>query len=186
MAFILPLCFPQTDLDASGNIPNFGTLSPKSITNYKGAILFLGSDKRIYQLSGNQINDIGSTIQGHLDITPLNKLESAVGAIFDDKYILSLNGTLYIYDIQHKYWTTHDLDADGLFWSRGGVSNESIFYGVLGGSIFEMYSGDSDNGTDIDWKIVSQQWTFPAIMRFAGVYVRGSPAIRCNKCEGDC
>ena len=65
---------PLTDLDASGGIPDFGTLSPRSIVNFRSSTIFLGSDRRLWQLIGTNIQNIGQPIQKFLDDIPESRM----------------------------------------------------------------------------------------------------------------
>ena len=164
---------PFTDLDASGQIPNFGTLSPNTIVNYKNTIIFLGSDRRIHQIVGNQINDIGMNIQAHLDAIPTTSLENCSACVYNDKFLLTTRERIFVFDAQYKYWTSWDIPVSSMFWSRGGDSNESILYGLDSvGTVIELDTGQIE-GINSMWK--SQLFTLDSIKTFSGIYVHTSP-----------
>ena len=169
---------PQTDLDASQNI-SFGTLSPKSIVEYKSSLLFMGSDKRVYQLAGMQLTDIGKNIQGHLNTIQTDDLLSVKGAMYSDRYHLITPNRVYVFDIQYKYWTSYNWDITSIYWGKGGHANESIPYALKDdGTLVELYSGLDDDGDDIDWSITTQTFDFPKITTVSGIYIMCAPPFK--------
>lgn len=123
---------PQTDLDASGGIEGFGTLSPKSVIAFRSVTMFLGSDKTLYQISGeSDPTDMGLAIQPWLDEIDDDELEDVDAFGFDDKYHLILESGVFVLDIKRKYWTRFDWPIVDAFWSTGGSENESILYGLI-------------------------------------------------------
>lgn len=124
---------PQTDLDASGGIEGFGTLSPQSVIAFRSVTMFLGSDKTLYQISGeNNPTDMGLEIQPWLDLIDDNSLDRVAAFGFDDKYHLILPPYgVFVLDIKRKYWTRFDWNITDAYWSSGGSQNESILYGLI-------------------------------------------------------
>ena len=122
----------QTDLDASGGIEGFGTLSPRSVVEFRNVTIFLGSDRTLYQLVGASLpQDFGLAIQPFLDEIHDNDLERVTAFGYNDKYHLILRTGIFVLDIKRKYWTRYDYPIVDAFWSSGGLANESILYGLL-------------------------------------------------------
>lgn len=126
-----PEISPQTDLDASGGIEGFGTLSPRSVVEFRNVTIFLGSDRTLYQLVGVSLpKDFGLAIQPYLDDISDNDLEKVTAFGYNDKYHLILRSGVFVLDIKRKYWTRYDIPIVDAYWSSGGISNESILYGL--------------------------------------------------------
>lgn len=122
---------PQTDLDASGGIEGFGTLSPNSVVSFREVTIFLGSDRSLYQLSGLSIPvDFGLNIQPYLDEITNNELEKVSAFGYNDKYHLILRSGIFVLDIKRKYWTRYNWNISNAFWATGGDTNESILYAL--------------------------------------------------------
>ena len=146
---------PETDLDASGGLNDFGTLSPRSVVPFRNMIIFLGSDKTLYQLTGNRrlrVQDFGLSIQPFLDKIPTEELADIVSFGYNDKYHLILDDKVFVLDIKRRYWTSYDWDLRDAFWSKGGVDNESILYGLdSNNNLLRLYEGVVDDKEPIHW-----------------------------------
>lgn len=176
---IFSTALPRTDLDASGGIPDFGTLSPKSIVTFRGSTIFLGSDRRIWQLVGEQQPvDIGAPVQEFIDNIPITRLDEVFAVGWDDKYIISGGNRQLIYDVQKKYWSSADLPIDSMYWSRGGIENESILYSYSNNQLYRLFEGNRDNGRDIGWRWESNLIRFDDIASVTGLYIHCSPPYR--------
>lgn len=147
---------PETDLDASGGLNDFGTLSPRSVVPFRNMIIFLGSDKTLYQLTGSRrlrVQDFGLSIQPYLDDIPTDQLADIVSFGYNDKYHLILDDKVFVLDIKRRYWTSYDWDLRDAFWSKGGVDNESILYGLdQNNNLLRLYESDLDNEDPISWR----------------------------------
>lgn len=164
---------PFTDLDASGGIPDFGTLSPKSISNFRNTLTFLGSDRRLYQIVGTQVKNIGRRIQRSLDALTELQLPDVAADVHDDKLYLSLVNDTYVYDFTRDYWTRYDYGASDVFSSRQNDNLLAILNGAA--TLLDDPNGETSN---LRWKWVSQDLTMPDIVTFCGVYVQCSPPYR--------
>lgn len=168
---------PQTGLDASGGFDGIGTLSPRSVVSFRESVLFLGSDKTIYQLTPQALpQDLGLNVQLLLDSIPEGDLGEVFAFGYNDLYHLSIPrwGVLR-YDTKRKYWTRFDWFLKSAFWSRGGSENESILYGVWkDGQLVTLYDGDTDDGNQIEWEYHTHEWATPMIMPLHQVFVKVS------------
>ena len=146
---------PQTDLDASGGFQGIGTLSPNSVIAFRNVVLFLGTDRTLYQLAkGSEPTDLGLNVQPFLDAIPTEQLPDVFAFGYNDMYHLILpdDGGVLRYSIKEKYWTRFDWRILSAFWSTGGIDNESILYGVKSdGALLRLYEGDTDAGDAIPW-----------------------------------
>ena len=146
---------PETDLDASGGLNDFGTLSPRSVVPFRNMIIFLGSDKTLYQLTGNRrlrVQDFGLSIQPYLDQIPTEQLADVVSFGYNDKYHLILDDKVFVLDIKRRYWTSYDWDLRDAFWSKGGVDNESVLYGLdANNNLLRLYESALDDEDPIPW-----------------------------------
>lgn len=147
------ITLPNTDIDASGGITGFGTLSPDSIIEFRNFTIFLGSDKKIYQLSGVDtlnLQEISLPIQPFLDAIPVDELIDVVACQYQDKYHLILADDVFVFDAQRKYWVRHTWNIQDAFWATGGVENESILYGLFeDGLVVRLYESELDNHQNI-------------------------------------
>ena len=155
---------PQTDLDASGGIDGIGSMSPRAIVGFNRSIIFLGSDRILYELGtdlGLQAT-IGKPIQSFLDEASDDDLRGAYSLRYLRNYLLYLDNTLFVYDTQYGYWRTYEYDIDftDMVWSRGGVDDESILYGL--GADGDLYHLGSDNDDEsIAWGLTSNWQELP-------------------------
>ena len=170
---------PQTDLDASGGINGVGTLSPNSVVAFRSIVVFLGSDKTVYQLSGGAsltVSDIGLRIQSALDEISDDDLPNVFAFGFNDRYYLSLPGEgTYWLDVKRKYWGRLDVEVKSAFWSRGGEDNESILYAVRDDNqLIRLFEGEDDAGEPIVWAWESNELGTPSFTNFTELFCRHS------------
>lgn len=166
---------PFTDLDASGGIPDFGTLSPKSVCNYRNTLVFFGSDKRLYQIAGTQVKDIGFKVQGFLD--QVINFETVACEVFDDKVYVSLKdiSKTLVLDMTRAYWTSYDYATLDMFRTE-----DNRLLGMLETTLVQGYfleDPHADN-SELPWKWVSQEITLPDIATLCGIYVQTAPPYK--------
>ena len=164
---------PRTDLDASGGVPDMGTQSPLSVINFRSSVIFLGSDKHIWQLVDNKIVDIGSPIQYYLDRISDSQLSEVNAFHFNDRYHINIGSRTFVYDVAKKYWTSYNWNIQSAWWDRGGAAAESTLYALLGNQqLVKLYEGDDDSGAEISWTWESQSFSFDDIHTFSAIYVK--------------
>lgn len=166
---------PQTDLDASGGIEGVGTLSPRSVVAFRNAVIFFGTDKTLYQLTGGaamSLADMGLQIQSALDAVTDAQLADVHAFGFNDRYYLSLPGQgIYCLDIKRKYWTRLDIEIKSAFWSRGGSQNESILYAVRSDDrLIRLFEGTTDAGEAIEWAWESNEIAAEPFTNFSELF----------------
>ena len=94
---------PSTDLDASGGLRGVGTSSPRGVCDNGSTTYFIGSDRKIYSLSGSKVlttQDIGLHIQEYLKDASDEALRDAVLTYYERNLYLFLGDTTFKYDIQ--------------------------------------------------------------------------------------
>ena len=172
-----PQAPPQTDLDASGGYDGIGTLSPRTVISFRDVVLFLGSDKSVYQLlPGTRPQDLGLNIQTWLDAIPDDELPNCHAFSYNDLYHLFIPDVgVFRYDIKRNYWVRFDWFLHSAFWSRGGSNDESVLYAVDSRNrLIELYKGDTDGGEAINWIYSTNEWAAPEITNLHQVFVKVS------------
>ena len=167
---------PRTDLDASQGINSVGTISGRSAIPFDNFVIFLGSDRTLYQLAELALTDIGKAVQSFINDATDEELVDAFAFEYLDKYHLVLAGDVLVYDTKWKYWTRFDWDLASVFWSRGGVDNESVVYGHsyrdnVHGDVIQLYQGEDDSGTGIEWRIVTAWHKVRTNTKVSAVYL---------------
>ncbi len=91
--------FPITQI--KGDI---GLITPNSVTEYKGTLYFIGSDKKVYALIGTKLKDIGENIEPllkDLNAPSLSKTEKGI-LLTDGNTSLFFNGGWYKYAFSYS------------------------------------------------------------------------------------
>lgn len=143
-------------IDASVKKENIGTVYPKSITTLKDNVLFLGSDKILYVLSGLSVQPFSISIQPIIEAYTDDDLKNTVAFEYRNCYHLCLPNEVLVLDLQKKYWTIIDWRVTDVFWAQDVGDN--IFNDEdneddedkRGDSIFAMLSGIKPDEPDAD------------------------------------
>ena len=171
---------PRTDLDASGGVPEIGTSSPNGVVNFRSVVIFLGSDRRLYQIDANDtVSNIGHPIQHYLDLIPIDNLDTIFAFGYNDKYHLIVDNSrrTLVFDIENKYWTSYDWGIKSALWDR----KDDKLYGITrANGLIELYNGDTDAPNDVTptWEWESQTITLPDISTITGVYINVRPPYK--------
>ena len=172
---------PGTDLDASGGIDGVGTISARTVIAFENFVIFLGSDRTLYQMTGSQTirtQNMGHGIQDYLDDATDTEIRNAFAWEYLDRYYLAVGENVFVLDTRWKYWTLNRF-ADSLVdavWSQGGADNESILYGLTeSGRIVELFT--SMGNEIIEWSILSawQPIEFGSILQYIYLYSDSEP-----------
>ena len=156
---------PYTDIDASRSIPNVGTLSPRSIVEMNGSIIFLASDRTLRLLNGlTPPKNIGQAIQPILDKLHVNSLADVFAFTFLDNYYIKLGTRLYYLDFDKNEWGSYDLDISGAVVDQGGNENASVCYALTSAGLLTLF--DRDAGDDTRWSWESQTYIMGQLTRF--------------------
>src|SRR5690606_12734839 len=113
----------------------------------------------VWQFVGGQVRLVSRNIEPAItNLTPLQR-NSAVGVIYDGRYWLSLlsgnKREVYIYDIQHGWWTKFTgIDATAFAVFDGANDTILLLSGDSEGRLWNQDSGETDNGEIIQatWK----------------------------------
>ena len=172
---------PGTDLDASGGIDGVGTYSPRTVIAFDNFVIFLGSDRVLYQMTGSQTirtQNMGHGIQDYLDDATESEIQNAFAWEYLDRYYLSVGTDIFVLDTRWKYWVINRFDdqLQDVVWSQGGADNESILYGLTtNGSIIELFAQEDSGSTQ--WSMLSA-WhpiEFGSILQYVYVYTDSEP-----------
>ena len=135
-----------------------GCVAPRTIATHAGVTFFLGHEG-VWQFVGGQVRLVSRNIEPAVtNLTPLQR-NSAVGVIYDGRYWLSLlsgnKREVYIYDIQHGWWTKFTgIDATAFAVFDGAHDDNLLLSGDPSGRVWRQDSGETDNGEIIQatWK----------------------------------
>lgn len=126
-----------------------GCISPESIVDMGGVHYFLATDRRVYRYDGAQLREMSDKIHGLL--TQIQFRANAVGFSHDRHYLLSVSldndevpDTTLVYDLEHNVWWADDFGVTDAVKDR-----EGNVYGSVGGQMFQLYTGETDNGQPI-------------------------------------
>lgn len=167
---------PATDLDASGGLRGVGSSSPRGITDNGSTCYFVGSDKKIYALSGSRVlstENISLDIQESLNELTDDQLQDAVLTYYETNLHLLINNSVFVYDVQRKYWTKYTWNLTDMVWSPGGNQTNSILFGLTSGGLYELNKGDIDQ---LEWSWVSNEIIVPDRTKIFGVFCQHTSA----------
>ena len=157
------------DVDASARRENIGTSYPRTVTTVKDAVLFLGSDKILYTMSGLRIKPFSLAIQPHIDKYTERQLRDTVAFEYRNCYHLALPDEVLVLDLQKGYWTMFDWRIKDIFWAQGP---ENTLYAILrDNSLVELYNGDTDDGEGFTCEWESNEIKVPYQTVISGVHI---------------
>ena len=163
---------PHTDLDASGGLRGVGSSSPRGITDNGSTTYFIGSDKKVYALSGSRVlstENISLDIQESLNALTAEQLKNAVLTYYEKNLYLLAADFCLKYDIQRKYWTKYLWDLQDAVWAPGGDQTDSLFFGLTSGGLYHLGSGDIDQ---LEWLWQSNEIIVPDRTRLLGIFCK--------------
>ena len=161
---------PNTDLDASGGLRGAGSISPKGITDNGSTTYFIGSDYKIYALSGSStlnVQQVSIDIQEDLKNLTRDQLRDAVLTYYERNLYLFLAGKVLVYNIQRKYWTSFDWNMSDAVWAPGGDLTDSTFFGLKDDKLYNLLEGTTAN---LDWLWKSNKVVVPNRTRLTAIY----------------
>lgn len=127
-----------------------GCISSKSIVDMGGIHYFLATDKRVYVFDGSRLREMSDKVHGVL--SRIHFRASAVGFSYDRHYFLSVAldaededpDTTLVYDTIHNVWWQDDFGVTDAMKDADGNA-----YGVIDGTTYQLYTGETDNGQPI-------------------------------------
>ena len=143
------------NIDASVKKENIGTSSPNSVATLKDIVLFLGSDKILYTLSGTSVRPFSLSIQPHIEKYTDTELEDVVAFEYRNCYHMCLPDEMLVLDLQKKYWTIHDLQIRDVFWFQdsGHDRGDNILFAIDdGGNLLEMFDTLTSDEFTCEWE----------------------------------
>jgi len=146
-----------------------GLKAPYSSADVKGMILYLSNDGiNIYD--GNEPQPVSQPIQELIDGIDFSStnIERICGCVYKKKYYLNVGTiTMYdgstienaviVYDFRYNtfsiYSLGHQMTAIAKLVKTDG--SEKLYMGDINGNVYEMFNGDSDDGTEIEMRLES-------------------------------
>ena len=160
----------HTDISAADYRKNIGCISPRSVKNDGNSVLFLGSDDQIYVLAGKNATPIGVNVKPFIEDLEISELKDVVTAWHNERFYLTLPDSVLILNTERKYWTRFDWQLKDMFWSRGGKTAESVFYGLTtDDDLVELLVDRGDQVFPTEWE--SNIEVLPTHALFTGIYV---------------
>ncbi|MYB01993.1 hypothetical protein F4X90_20280 [Candidatus Poribacteria bacterium] len=143
--------------DDKGN--PIGCVAPDSIVDMGGTHIFLAGNDHIYHYNSRTARSMSDlvhvmfqTMNETVDSYGLPELSKAIGFAFDDDYYISIpsllvsetdeNNTTLVFETFYRRWWQDDFGIQSLAKGDG----ERLF-GVLSGSLYELYTGSVDEGS---------------------------------------
>ena len=166
-------------IDASIKKENIGTYSPRSVATLKDSVLFLGSDKVLYHISGLNITPFSISIQPHIEKYTDVELEDVIAFEYRNQYVLCLPNEALVLDLQKKYWTIFDWRLKDVFWAQNTGhedSNNKLYAINSDNELVELYYGDTDDGDNIvcEWESNPAKVPYQSVISGIHVYHDGS------------
>ena len=163
----------DVDLDASIRKDNVGTSYPRSITTLKDIVIFLGSDRILYTMSGMGVEPFALSIQPQIDKYgtgdyPDLTEENVLAFEYRNCYHLCMPNEVIVLDLQKRYWTIFDWEIEDISWLQG-VQN--TLYALIDNQLVRLNEGGTDNGTRIDCEIESNTFKLPYQGLISSLYV---------------
>lgn len=160
--------------------PSIGCVASDSIATGRNEVFWL-SDQGPIMYNG-QFHNIGHSrdwsslyrIQTILDRLPKDYLKNAKGTYYDGYYLLAItdsgstvNNMVLCYDVDNDTWTTFP-NMNVTSWSvwNGYKDGYRLFFGNTSGQICEMFAGNYDVSTPINYKIQSKDFGIPSPEEF--------------------
>ena len=163
------------NIDASIKKENIGTYAPRSITTLKDTILFLGSDKILYELSGLRVRPFSISIQPHIEKYSDEELEGVIAFEYRNCYHLCLPNEVLVLDLQKKYWTIFDWKLREVFWAQdsGREESDNTLYAIdADGNLLQLYKGDKDGEDNFtcEWESNPTKIAYESVISGVHVY----------------
>ncbi len=143
---------------------SIGCNASKSLVAYENVHYFL-DNTGVYQFNSSQLLNISEKVQPEIDSIPKNSFANAVGVIYKRQYLLSYtkegenyNNTILILDLRLLAWALwSNLNISSFTLWDGGDDELEIFAGdSSAGFVWQLDSGDDDDGSDIAVRFVSK------------------------------
>ena len=170
-----PLTPLDISIDASLKKEGVGTIYPRSITNLKDIVMFLGSDKILYSLSGTRVEPFSISIQPIIDSYTDKELKDTKAFTYRNCYHLCLPNELLVLDLQKNYWTIFDWVIKDVFWAQDPTfdgDDSDVLYAIDGEDrLVSLYSGDDDGGEVFSCEWESNPMKIPYESVISGVHV---------------
>lgn len=161
----------SVDLDASVQIENVGTSSPNTVTTLRNSVMFVGSDKILYNLSGIHVTPFSLSIQPYLEKLNDTELLDIFAFEYRNCYHLCLLNEVLVLDLQKKYWTVYDWALKEVVWAQRSAGDGNKVYAIdYRNEFLELYTEATDELRVVcEWE--SNPFKLPYQSIVSGLYV---------------
>ena len=169
----------DVDMDASVKIEGTGTSSPRSVCTLKRIVLFVGSDKILYSLSGTNVEPFSLSIQPYLEGDKNRKglsdadLANIFAFQYRNCYHLCLPNETLVLDLQKQYWTVFNWALQDAYWMQRSTAEGNKLYAIdTEDTLLELYppeKGSFVRPEVCEWE--SNTFKLPYRGLITGIYV---------------
>jgi hypothetical protein len=156
-----------------------GCYAQKSFATGRGTAFMLGKNGKVISLADTgqgPLSDplpISRAIQDEIAALTAAEQQNASAVVYDNKYFLRVGDLMWYYDIEESITQNRHVWVD-LKYMTGSVDfnvmaviNEVLYGGASDeGQAYTMFSGNDDNGDDIEMLVDSGEITFPGRPHF--------------------
>lgn len=156
-----------------------GCYAQKSFATGRGTAFMLGKAGKVISLADTgqgPLSDplpISRAIQQDIAAHTDAEQQDACGVVYDNKYFLRVGDTMWYYDIEQSLsqnrhvWVDAQYIVGALNFNCLAVINEALYGGsASAGQAYTMFSGNDDNGSDIEMVIDSGDISLPGRPHF--------------------
>jgi len=174
------------DIDASSRKENVGTSYPRTVSTVKDMVLFIGSDKILYQLSGTQVRPFSISIQPHIEKydddpgLPDLTADNVFAFEYRNCYHLCLPEETLVLDLQKGYWTLFDWQIRYHYWHQD--VNDALYAYIestdemrnTSEKLVQLYKGTDGLPTFCEWESNPMKVPYQSVISGVHVYHDGS------------
>jgi len=134
----------------------------------QAAVYSLGNVPNYFNALRTTEQSLKISAGSYLDSANLSQLGNACAYFFRNYYILCLaqgdsttNNRCYVFDARFGVWIGYwtGINANSFFTYTDGNGNEDLYYcSETSGYVVKMFTGSSDNGAAIPWKVVTKNF----------------------------
>jgi hypothetical protein len=157
--------------------PALGVLNQNAVAVADRIIYFFATNRRIYSLSGNKLNDLdeGNYVQRYFNAVGTNVLDAVTVIkrggevwVYLPKGSSRGIGRILVYDIAQESWTIFDYvndGSDGFAFAQEAGRNEVYVGSANGGEVWELDTAGLDGGKKIPFEIITRPETLGTLRR---------------------
>jgi hypothetical protein len=167
-------CLTQDDLWGIDNsrarrLQTIGTLSPKSVAERDGSLVWLSDEVEAVELSGNPRNLSRDAVSDFFEGVPSSRRQWLTSTGYKDRWLMAFtpaagsnNTRVLVYNRIRGYWESCDslpaaeAVAQWSDWNWNGSKSKAYFTPT--GSIMQWDLGSTDNGTAVSFTLTSKEF----------------------------